>query len=577
MATWPKSGGYAPDKECRFDALAKGPFPLRQEHTIDTNSPARERFSRRHAAALALALLMVAATVSVTSSRAGATGHSSGKPLSIDLESATVAQLDGLLDSGKISSTKLTEAYLDRIRALNSQGPSLNAIRSVNPNAMKEAAAADRMRRGKGPHSPLLGIPVVVKDNIDVAGMPTTAGSVALARSYPAKDAPIVAQFRKAGAVILGKANLTEFANYLTSGMPGGYSSLGGQVLNAYDGSQSPSGSSAGSGVAASVGLGAVTVGTETSGSILSPAYSNSVVGIKPTVGLASRTGIVPIAASQDTAGPLTRTVADAAATLTALSGKDREDPATAANPLVGHDFTDDLSTTALRGARIGVVASQVPAAGTDNRALWDAAVTALKDQGATLVDVTLDTSGHSSTVLSYEFKRDLNAYLARLPRNAPMKSLADIIAYNTAHPTEALKFGQVNALNSQAKDLGADSADTAAYKASRAQDLADSKDRIDAVMKDNDLTALLFANSGSAGIGAKAGYPSVSVPAGYQAANRRPFSISFLGTAWSEPTLVGYAYAYEQATKLRRPPSVINPAPYRCTALTSFTETCAP
>ncbi|MYV53739.1 amidase [Streptomyces sp. SID3212] len=523
---------------------------------------------------------MVAGTASVTTSRAGATGRPSGRPVAVDLETATVAQLGGLLGSGKISSAGLTKAYLDRIRDLNSRGPALNAVRSVNPDAMKEAAAADRARRGKGPHSPLLGIPVIVKDNIDVAGMPTTAGSVALADSYPAKDAPIVAQFRRAGAVILGKANLTEFANYLTSGMPGGYSSLGGQVLNAYDASQTPSGSSAGSGVAASIGFAAVTVGTETSGSILSPAYSNSVVGIKPTVGLVSRTGIVPIAASQDTAGPLTRTVADAAATLTALDGKDPADPATASNPLVGHDFGKDLSTTALRGARIGVVASQVPAAGTDNRALWDAAVAALTAQGATLVDVALDTSGRSSTVLSYEFKRDLNAYLARLPKNAPMKNLADIIAYNTAHAGAALKFGQVNALNSEAKDLGPDSADTAAYKASRAQDLADSKDRIDAVMKDNSLTALLFANSGSAGIGAKAGYPSISVPAGYQAANRRPFSISFLGQAWSEPTLVGYAHDYEQATKLRRPPTVINPAPYRCTALTGLGDSgdsCAP
>lgn len=495
----------------------------------------------------------------------------------IDLETATVAQLNGLLDSGKASSTRLTEAYLERIQALNSHGPSLNAVRAINPNAMKEAAAADKMRRGKGPHSPLLGIPVIVKDNIDVAGMPTTAGSVALANSYPAKDAPIVAQFRKVGAVIIGKANLTEFANYLTTGMPSGYSSLGGQVLNAYDASQTPSGSSAGSGVAASIGLAAVTIGTETSGSILSPAYSNSVVGIKPTVGLASRTGIVPIAASQDTAGPLTRTVADAAATLTAIDGKDPEDPATASNPLVGHDFTKDLSTNALQGTRIGVVASQVPAAGTDNRTLWDAAITALKARGATLVDVTLDTSGSTSTVLSYEFKRDLNTYLARLPKNAPMKNLADIIAYNNAHAAQALKFGQVHALNSEAKDLKPDSSDTVIYKANRAQDLADSKDRIDAVMKDNNLTALLFANSGSAGIGAKAGYPSISVPAGYQAANRRPFSISFLGKAWSEPTLIGYAYDYEQATKLRRPPTVINPAPYRCTALTSPSKSCAP
>jgi amidase len=508
---------------------------------------------------------------------ADAASPQSSKPFAVDLETATVAQLDGLLDTHKISSVSLTTAYINRIKALNTTGPGLNAVRALNPNALKDAAAADKALHAKGPHSPLLGIPVIVKDNIDVKGLPTTAGSVALADSYPRADAPLVTGLRKAGAVILGKANMTEFANYLTSGMPGGYSSLGGQVLNAYDTSQTPSGSSAGSGVAASVGFAAVTIGTETSGSILSPAFSNSDVGIKPTVGLISRTGIVPIAASQDTAGPLTRTVADAAAELTAVTGTDPVDPATAANPLAGHDFTQDLSTTALNGARIGVVASQVPAAGTDNRTLWDAAIQALQARGATLVPVTLDTSSQSSTVLSYEFKRDLNTYLSRLPSNAPMKTLSDIIAYNTAHQQEALKFGQTNALASQARDLSAGSADTAQYKADRANDLAISKDRIDAVMQANNVSTLLFANSGSAGIGAKSGYPTVSVPAGYQAANRRPFSIAFLGQAWSEPSLIGYAYDYEQATKLHQPPSAINPSLFRCTVVGTSSNSCAP
>jgi amidase len=536
--------------------------------------------SRRRAVALTLALVVAAGASSPAVGTAGADSRSANKPFAVDLETATVAQLDDLLDAHKISSVSLTTAYSNRIKALNTQGPGLNAVRVLNPDALNEASAADRALRAKGSHGPLLGIPVIVKDNIDVKGLPTTAGSVALADSYPKADAPLVAQLRKAGAVILGKANLTEFANYLTSGMPGGYSSLGGQVLNAYDTSQTPSGSSAGSGAAASVGFAAVTIGTETSGSILSPAYSNSDVGIKPTVGLISRTGIVPIAASQDTAGPLTRTVADAAAELTAVDGTDPQDAATAANPLGGHDFTKDLSTTALNGARIGVVASQVPAAGTDNRTLWDAAITALKARGTTLLDVTLDTSSQTSTVLSYEFKRDLNNYLSRLPSNAPMKTLADIIAYNTAHQQQALKFGQTNALASQAKDLSAGSADTATYNTDRAHDLAISKDRIDSVMAANNLTALLFANSGSAGIGAKAGYPTVSVPAGYQAANRRPFSIAFLGKAWTEPTLIGYAYDYEQATKLHQPPSTINPSLFRCTVVTTSSQSgdsCAP
>ena len=486
-----------------------------------------------------------------------------GLPPGLDLETATVAQLTRLLDSGQITSERLTRAYIDRMQALSAHGPALNAVRSLNPRALAEARAADEVRRRRGAHGLLLGIPVLLKDNIDLQGMPTTAGSVALEHSRPSADAPLVVQLKRAGAVILGKANLTEFANFLTVGMPSGYSSLGGQVLNPYDASQTPSGSSSGPAVAAAAGLAPLTVGTETSGSILSPSFANSDVGIKPTLGLISRTGIVPIAASQDTAGPITKTVADAAVELTVLTGTDPLDPATAANRLVGHDFTADLRADALRGARIGVVASQVPAAGTDNRALWDAATAVLAAQGATLVPVTLDTTSSipgGSSVLNYEFKRDLNAYLSRLPAGAPMRTLADIIAFNSAHAQVALKFGQTQALVSQAKDLSPGSADTAKYLADRAQDLADSRDRIDAVMAANGLTALLFANSGSAAIGARAGFPSVTVPAGYQASNRRPFNVTFLARAWSEPTLIGYAFAFEQATALRRPPSAVNP-----------------
>jgi len=483
-------------------------------------------------------------------------------PPGLDLETATVAQLTALMNAGRISSKRLTRAYLDRMEAISAQPPALNAVRALNPNALAEAGAADVARR-EGHKAPLLGIPVLLKDNIDMAGMPTTAGSVALARSRPAADAPLVAQLRRAGAVILGKGNLTEFANFLTVGMPSGYSSLGGQVLNPYDASQTPSGSSSGPAVGAAAGLAPLTVGTETSGSILSPSAANSDVGIKPTVGLISRTGIVPIAASQDTAGPIVKTVADAAVLLTALTGMDPLDAATAQNPLVGHDFTADLHTDALQGARIGVVANQVPNAGTDNRALWDAATAVLTALGATLVPVTLDTTSSipgGSSVLTYEFKRDLNTYLSRLPASAPVRALADVIAFNLAHAQVALKFGQVQALASQAKDLSPGSADTAKYLADRAQDLADSRGRIDPLMAANGLTALLFANAGSAAIGARAGYPSITVPAGYQSGNRRPFNLTFLGRAFNEPTLVGYGFAFEQATRLRRTPSAINP-----------------
>ena len=487
-----------------------------------------------------------------------------GLPPELDLETATVAQLTVLLDSGRISSERLTRAYIDRIRALSAQPPALNAVRVLNPRALEEARAADAARRRRGAaHGALLGIPVIVKDNIDVAGLPTTAGSVALAHSVPAADAPLVAGLRRAGAVILAKANLTEFANFLTNGMPSGYSSLGGQVLNPYDASVTPSGSSSGSAVSAATGLTPLAVGTETSGSILSPSAANSDVGVKPTVGLISRTGIVPIAASQDTAGPIVKTVADAAFLLTALAGTDPLDPATTGNPLAGHDFTADLRADGLRGARIGVVANQVPPAGTDNRALWDAANAVLAAQGAVLVPVVLDTTSSiagGSTVLTYEFKRDLDTYLSRLPAGAPARTLADIIAFNAAHAQVALKFGQVQALASQAIDLSPGSANTAKYLADRAQDLADSRGRIDPLVAANGLTALLFANAGSAAIGARAGYPSVTVPAGYQASNRRPFNLTFLGQAFSEPTLIACAFAYEQASKLRQPPSAINP-----------------
>jgi amidase len=520
------------------------------------------------ATAASAATVGAATAGSAAAGSAAATGSAGARlPRGLDLETATVKDLRPLLDSGQLTSEDLVRAYLERIEALDAQPPALNAVRLINPLALDEARTADKKLkqalRARASYSPLLGIPVLIKDNIDATPMPTTAGSVALANSYPAVDAPLVAALRKAGAVIIAKGNLTEFANFLTSGMPGGYSSLGGQVINAYDASQTPSGSSSGPGVAASVGLATLTIGTETSGSILGPSSASSDVGIKPTTGLVPRTGIVPIAASQDTAGPIVKSVTDAAALLTVITGTDPLDSFTAGNPLVGHDFTADLNPGALAGARIGVVASQVPAAGTDNLTLWNAATAVLTQLGAVLVPVTLDSSSSiagGSSVLTYEFKRDLNTYLSRLPARAPMKTLADIIAYNSAHAGRALKFGQTQALASQAKDITPGSADTVKYQADRAQDLLDSKGRIDAVMSASNLTALLFANSGSAGIGAKADYPTVLVPAGYQASNRRPFSIAFLGQAWSEPTLIGYAYAYEQATLLRQPPSAINP-----------------
>ena len=494
------------------------------------------------------------------------------------LGTAGIPDLQGAMESGRVSSADLVRAYERRIRALNTDGPGLNAVRALNPDARREAEALDRERRRGDVRGPLHGIPILLKDNVDIAGQPTTAGSLALERSVPAEDAFVTEKLEEAGAVVLGKTNLTEFANFTTSGMPSGYSSLGGQVLNPYDASQTPSGSSSGSGAAAAAGLAAATVGTETSGSILSPAVANSLAGVKPTVGLVSRTGIVPISATQDTAGPMTRTVADAAALLTGMTGRDPEDGATLdPNSEAGTDYTEALSETALEGARIGV-----PQAGLtgDQAAAFDAATAELTEQGATVVPVDpVNTSGLAPSILTYEFKRDLNAYLDRLPEAAPMDSLADVIAFNEQDPVPRIKFGQTQLVASQAVDL---EAERAAYEANREAGLTESRRRIDTALQANDLDALLYPGSSSAGIGARAGYPSVAVPAGYLKSNNRPFGITLLGTAWSEDELLGLAYDYEQASQLWRPPSEINPSLFRCANLQPLardkgTTSCAP
>ncbi|MFC7645606.1 amidase family protein [Streptosporangium lutulentum] len=379
--------------------------------------------------ATSLATAMALGTVVLTSPTEAATGNK--PPFSIDLETATVTQLQQAMSSRKITSEWLVNAYIERIRALNTHGPGLNAVRVLNDDALNEARQADKDRSRGRVRGPMHGIPVLVKDNTDIKKLPTTAGAQALADSYPADDAFLVKRLRAAGAVILGKTNLTEFANFTTAGMPSGYSGLAGQVLNPYDVSQTPSGSSSGSGAAAAASLAAVTIGTETSGSILSPSVANSLVGVKPTVGLVSRTGIIPIAASQDTAGPMTRSVYDAAALLTAITGIDPEDPATATSKdVVGTDYTAALSKDALKNVRIGVVGTPTGNQG----AAFTKAVDVLRAQGATVAPATVDTSGLPASILNYEFKRDLNAYFARLPARAPMKTLDDVVRFNLAH-----------------------------------------------------------------------------------------------------------------------------------------------
>lgn len=482
-------------------------------------------------------------------------------PGGLDLTDASIEELQAGLTAGDFTSVELTEAYLARIAAIDRDGPGLNAIRALSQTALDQAAAADAVRAAGDAEGPLFGVPLLLKDNIDVAGMPTTAGSVALADSIPATDAPLTASLREAGAIILGKTNLTEFANFTTSGMPSGYSSLGGQVLNAYDLSQTPSGSSAGSGVAGSTSMAAGTVGTETSGSILSPANANSLVGIKPTVGLISRTGVIPISATQDTAGPMTRSVYDAAAVLTGLTtGADPEDPATAdrADEFDDVDYTASVDDTALEGVRLGVISS--------NNEVYNTALGVLEDQGAILVPVSSPVNTTQPSILTWEFKRDLNAYLDRLPDDAPMTTLADVIAFNDANPAMALKFGQSLLTASEAVDLD-DPAQMAAYTTARDQGLADTQGSIDGVLESNEVEAIV-SNAGTTGVGARAGYPSITVPAGYAGANRRPSPITFLGTAYSEQALIGFASDYEAAADVRRSPQQINPTAFACTPL---------
>jgi len=496
------------------------------------------------------------------------------RPFPIDLRRTSVAQLQQALTKGTISSRRLVDAYLESIRRLNTNGPGLNAVRAVNPAAVEQARRSDEERRRNHVHGPLHGIPVLLKDNIDMSGLPSTAGAIALRNSFPRDDAFLVKRLKSAGAIILGKANLTEFANFTTAGMPSGYSGLGGQVINPYDVSQTPSGSSSGPAVAAAAALAAITVGTETSGSILSPSVANSLVGLKPTVGLVSRTGVIPISATQDTPGPLARSVADAALLLTALPGIDPQDPATAASaPVAGTDYTKALSPTALRGARIGVTATPAGNPG----AAFTQAIGVLQAQGATVVPVTVDTTGLPPSILAYEFKRDLNAYLATLPANAPMKNLDDVVRFNVAHAAEGtIKFGQTQLVESNNIDLN-DPVARAAYETNRDTGISTARQRLDSVLQAQSLDAIVFFGNGSAGIGARARYPSVAVPIGYDPANGRPIGMTLLGTAFTEARLLALAFSYEQASLLWRPPTEINPSLFRCATPEQPHVNCAP
>lgn len=480
-----------------------------------------------------------------------------------DLENVTVAALRAALDAATVTSREIVAAHLDRIGRVD---PAFGAIRCLAPSALDDADASDRVRREHGPRSPLEGIPVLIKDNIDVAGLPTTGGALALEHARPATDAPIVAQLRAAGAIILGKTNLTELANFVTADMPSGYSSLGGQVLNPYDTALTPSGSSSGSATAAALGLAPLTIGTETDGSITSPADHQSLVGMKPTLGLVSRTGVLPIAPSQDTPGPMTRTVADAAALLAVIAGADPADPATeGAAAATGSLRSLVLDPAALVGARFGVVRGHPQ---DDDRpdehqvACHEQALAALTGGGAELIDVTLPAIGHDDelTVLHYEFGPAVARYLAGLGAGAPLSTLADLQTWNRAHGEAATKFGQTHVDAAVAVDHERDGA---AYRRARERDRRFTTDGLLAALGD-DLECLIFPGATGCSWAARAGWPSIVIPAGYTANQRRPVGIMLVARPWTDARLLQLAHAFEQAHPVRRSPATINPAAFR-------------
>ncbi|MEM7797279.1 MAG: amidase family protein [Cyanobacteria bacterium P01_C01_bin.118] len=478
-----------------------------------------------------------------------------------DLIEATIPDIQLALDTGLITSGKLVQQYLNRIEAYDEQGPALNSIIQLNPNALETAKALDLERSQLAARGPLHGIPILLKDNIDTADLPTTAGALILDGSVPPDDAFLTQRLRDQGAIILGKTNLTEFASFVSVTFPNGFSVVGGQTLNPYGpGIFNVSGSSSGSAVAVAANLAPIAIGTETNGSILDPASSNSVVGLKPTVGLISRDGIIPISATQDTAGPITRTVEDAAILLGTLTGIDPNDPATAASAgLFFEDYTQFLNPDGLAGARLGVIRDPFISdfLAEDELLLVDQAFTDLERLGAEIIDVELPNLDEllalDASVLVYEFNTGIEAYLGSLGENAPAATLADIVAFNQANADIAIPFGQEVLAFSLA--IGGDLTDPLYLEALERDVRVTATEGVDVLLEEFDLDALLYFDGIAAVSGAQSGYPSISVPAGYTESGQ-PLGLTFLNSAFTEPQLIELAYAYEQGTLLRVPPA---------------------
>lgn len=469
---------------------------------------------------------------------------------------ADIRTLQKAMEAGEIRAVELVAFYVKRIEKFNKL---INAVLEINPDAPGIAQALDDERQKQGSRGPLHGIPILLKDNIDTGDrMHTSAGSVALAQSRAAEDAFIAAKLRESGAVLLGKVNMTEWANFMSWPMPSGYSSRGGQVLNPYGPGQfEVGGSSSGSGAATAANFAAAAIGTETSGSIVNPAHHNSLVGLKPTVGLLSRTGIIPISHSQDTPGPMTRTVMDAALLLGALTGVDARDPLSQAiegNSHRHHDYTTFLDANSLQGARIGIPRWFYNNLNDEARRIAENAIQVLRQQGAVVIDpvsLPCEQAEWTSEVLRYEFKKDLNDYLSKLDASVPVHTLQEVIAFNLEHAEKALVYGQ-HTLTWSDETSGTLTEEEYLHNLAKYQELTRSRG-IDLVLEEHQLDALLFPGDEGYDIAARAGYPLLNVPAGYTADG--PMGVMFSAGAFSEGKLLALGYAFEQATKYRRPP----------------------
>jgi amidase len=552
-----------------------------------TKRRARSRISRRKflRAGLAGVVGAAAAGSGFGSDAARALASLAGEPQGggrFDWEELNVRDAQAAMASGRVSARRLTEMYLERVERIDRRGPALNSVIETNPDAVSIAESLDRERKQGRVRGPLHGVPVLIKDNIDTADrMMTTAGSLALVGARPQRDAFIVQRLREAGAVIIGKTNLSEWANFRSTHSSSGWSGRGGQTHNPYALDRNPCGSSSGSGAAVSANLALVGVGTETDGSIVCPSGTCGIVGIKPTLGLVSRSGIIPISHSQDTAGPMARTVADAAALLNVLTGADARDTVTREGArLVRTDFTNSLDPSGLRGARIGVARKFFGFNDQVDKLMADA-IDSMRREGAVVVDpADLPTHGKIDApefeVLLFEFKADLNKYLAGLAPGDGPRTLKALIEFNEKNREREMPyFGQELFIRAEAKGP---LTDPAYLKALRSSKLLSQAQGIDAVMTKNRLDALIAPtggpawttdlvngdhfSGGSSTPAAVAGYPNVQVPAGY--VYGLPVGISFFGRAFTEAKLIRLAYAYEHATKHRQPPRLLPEANLR-------------